>query len=222
MRAESVPEPTLRRLPSYYHYLVRLREKGQEMISAAQIGEDLGVHHTQVRKDLAFTGSQGRPKVGHHVADLVASIETFLNWNNATDAFLVGAGHLGTALLGYAGFERAGVKIVAAFDTRPSIIGKKIRGVSVLPLEKLPDLARRMHISIGILTVPAEAAQDVADLMIASGIQAIWNFAPTVPDVPNGVIVENVALYSSLGVLSHKLAVHRRAALAASSGPKPA
>jgi len=222
MRAESVPEPTLRRLPSYYHYLVRLREKGQEMISAAQIGEDLGVHHTQVRKDLAFTGSQGRPKIGHRVADLVASIETFLNWNNATDAFLVGVGHLGTALLGYAGFERAGVKIVAAFDTNPRMVGKKIQGVSVLPLEKLPDLARRMHISIGILTVPAEAAQEVADLMIGSGIQAIWNFAPTVPDVPAGVIIENVALYSSLGVLSRKLAVHRRAALAASPGPDPA
>ncbi len=222
MRAESVPEPTLRRLPSYYHYLVRLREKGQVMISAAQIGEDLGVHHTQVRKDLAFTGSQGRPKVGHRVADLAASIENFLNWNNATDAFLVGVGHLGTALLGYAGFERAGVKIVAAFDTNPRMVGKKIQGVLVLPLDKLPDLARRMHISIGILTVPAEAAQEVADLMIASGIQAIWNFAPTVPDVPQDVIIENVALYSSLGVLSRKLAVHRRAALAASTGPDPA
>jgi len=222
MRAESVPEPTLRRLPCYYHYLVRLREKGQEMISAAQIGEDLGVHHTQVRKDLAFTGSQGRPKVGHRVADLVASIESYLNWNNATDAFLVGVGHMGTALLGYEGFERAGVKIVAAFDTNPRIIGKKIQGVSVLPLEKFTDLARRMHIGIGILTVPADAAQDVAEMMIASGIQAIWNFAPMVPDVPREVIVENVALYSSLGVLSRKLAVHRRAVLAAVPSPNPA
>jgi len=222
MRAASVPEPTLRRLPCYYHYLVRLREKGQEMISAAQIGEDLGVHHTQVRKDLAFTGSQGRPKVGHRVADLVASIESYLNWNNATDAFLVGVGHMGTALLGYEGFERAGVKIVAAFDTNPRIIGKKIQGVSVLPLEKFTDLARRMHIGIGILTVPADAAQDVAEMMIASGIQAIWNFAPMVPDVPREVIVENVALYSSLGVLSRKLAVHRRAVLAAVPSPNPA
>ncbi len=222
MRAESVPEPTLRRLPSYYHYLVRLREKGQVMISAAQIGEDLGVHHTQVRKDLAFTGSQGRPKVGHRVADLVASIETFLNWNNATDAFLVGVGHLGTALLGYTGFERAGVKIVAAFDADSRMVGKKVQGVLVLPLDKLTDLAQRMHISIGILTVPTEAAQEVADLMVASGIQAIWNFAPSVPDVPSDVIIENVALYSSLAVLSRKLAVHRRAALAAASGPDPA
>jgi len=219
MRAESVPEPTLRRLPSYYHYLVRLREKGQEMISAAQIGEDLGVHHTQVRKDLAFTGSQGKPKVGHRVVDLVASIETFLNWNNVTDAFLVGAGHLGTALLGYAGFERAGVRIVAAFDQNPRMAGKKIQGVSVLPMDKFADLSRRMHIGIGILTVPAEAAQEVAEMMIASGVQAIWNFAPTVLDLPDEIIVENVALHSSLGVLSRKLSVHRKALAASALDP---
>ncbi|MHB8799021.1 MAG: redox-sensing transcriptional repressor Rex [Thermoanaerobaculia bacterium] len=212
MRVASVPEPTLRRLPSYYHYLLRLREKGQEMTSAAQIGAALGVHHTQVRKDLAVTGSQGRPKVGHRVDDLIASIEEFLNWNNVSDAFLVGVGHLGTALLGYAGFERAGVKIVAAFDASPRRAGKKIQGVSVLPVQKFPDLARRMHIAIGILTVPAEDAQEVAEMMVASGIQAIWNFAPIVLDLPETVIVENVALDSSLGVLSHKLAVHRKAA----------
>jgi len=221
MRAESVPEPTLRRLPSYYHYLVRLREKGQEMISAAQIGEDLGVHHTQVRKDLAVTGSQGKPKVGHRVEDLIVSIENFLNWNNVTDAFLVGAGHLGTALLGYAGFERAGVKIVAAFDASAKMVGKKIQGVSVLPMEKFPDLARRMHIGIGILTVPAEVAQEVAEMMVGCGVQAIWNFAPIVLDLPDEVIVENVALYSSIGVLSRKLAVHRKSLLATATPPNP-
>lgn len=222
MRVDSIPEATLRRLPSYYHYLLRLREKGQEVTSAAQIGAALGVHHTQVRKDLAVTGSQGRPKVGHRVDDLIASIEEFLNWNNVSDAFLVGVGHMGTALLGYPGFERAGVRIVAAFDASPRRAGKKIQGVSVLPVEKFPDLARRMHVAIGILTVPVEDAQEVAEMMVASGIQAIWNFAPIVPDLPEGVIVENVALSSSLGVLSRKLAVHRRAASvrdSASAGP---
>lgn len=211
MVVASVPEPTLRRLPSYYHYLVRLRDRGQEMISASQMGEDLGVHHTQVRKDLAATGSQGKPKIGHRIEDLIASIETFLNWNNVTDAFLVGAGNLGAALLGYSGFERAGVRIVAAFDTHPHLIGQKINGVSVLPLEKFGDLAQRMHIGIGILTVPPEVAQDIAEMMVDHGIQAIWNFAPIVLDLPDDVIIENVALYSSLGVLSRKLAVRRNA-----------
>ena len=217
MRVESVPEPTLRRLPSYYHYLLRLRENGQEMTSAARIGAALGVHHTQVRKDLAVTGSQGRPKVGHRVDDLITSIEEFLNWNNVSDAFLVGVGHMGTALLGYPGFERAGVKIVAAFDASPRRAGRKVQGVPVLPVEKFPDLARRMHVVIGILTVPAEDAQGVAEMMVASGIQAIWNFAPIVLELPETVIVEDVALYSSLGVLSRRLAVRRKSAAARDS-----
>ena len=217
MRVEPVPEPTLRGLPSYYHYLLRLRENGQEMTSAAQIGAALGVHHTQVRKDLAVTGSQGRPKVGHRVDDLIASIEEFLNWNNVSDAFLVGVGHMGTALLGYEGFERAGVRIVAAFDASPRRAGRKIQGVSVLPVEKFPDLARRMHVVIGILTVPADDAQGVAEMMVASGIQAIWNFAPIALELPDSVIVEDVALYSSLGVLSRRLAVRRKAAAARDS-----
>ncbi len=222
MRVDSIPEATLRRLPSYYHYLLRLREKGQTATSAAQMGVALGVHHTQVRKDLAVTGSQGRPKVGHRVDDLITSIEEFLTWNNVSDAFLVGVGHLGTALLGYTGFERAGVRIVAAFDASPRRAGKKFQGISVLPVEKFPDLARRMHVVIGILTVPAEDAQEVAEMMVASGIQAIWNFAPIVLDLPESVIVEDVALYSSLGVLSRKLAVRRKAASirdSASQGP---
>ncbi len=207
MRVASVPEPTLRRLPSYYHYLVRLQEHGHEMVSATQMGEDLGVHHTQVRKDLACTGSQGRPKVGHRVQDLIAAIENFLNWNNTSDAFLVGVGHMGTALLGYAGFERAGVKIVAAFDSSPELIGKKVQDIPVIGMEKFTDLVKRMHIRIGIITVPGDHAQMIANLMIESGIEAIWNFAPVVLDVPGDIIVENVALYSSLAVLSRRLAV---------------
>lgn len=211
MRVESVPEPTLRRMPSYHGYLLRLREKGQIMISASQIGADLGVHHTQVRKDLAFTGSEGRPKVGHRVEDLINAIEGFLNWNNTTEAFLVGAGRLGAALLGEASLEKAGVKIVAAFDISSRKVGQSIQGVRILPLEKFQDLARRMHISIGILAVPQDAAQHVAQLMARSGIQAIWNLVPMELDLPGDIIVENLALHASLAVLSRRLAVKRKA-----------
>jgi len=212
MRVESVPEPTLRRMPSYHGYLVRLREKGQIMISASQIGADLGVHHTQVRKDLAYTGSEGRPKIGHRIDDLIASIEAFLHWNSTTEAFLVGAGRLGTALLGEASLEKAGVKIVAAFDISSRKVGQSIQGVRILPLEKFQDLVRRMHIAIGILVVPVEAAQEVAQLMVRSGIQAIWNLVPIELNVPGDVIVENLALHASLAVLSRKLLVKRKAA----------
>jgi redox-sensing transcriptional repressor len=215
MTAVSVPEPTLRRLPKYYHYLRRIKDQGQEIISATQMAEDLGIHHTQVRKDLAATGSQGKPKVGHRVADLLLSIEAFLNWNNFSDAFLVGAGNMGAALLGYPGFEKAGIRIVAAFDADPAKVGKKIHGVPVLALARFEEMAQRMHIIIGVLTVPADRAQQIAELMVNSGLQAIWNFAPITLDVPAEVIVENVELYASLAVFSRKLSERRKAALLA-------
>jgi redox-sensing transcriptional repressor len=214
MSANSVPEPTLRRLPKYYHYLRRVQESGQEIISATQMAEDLGIHHTQVRKDLSATGSQGKPKVGHRVTDLLSAIEAFLNWNNFSDAFLVGAGNLGSALLGYTDFEKAGIRIVAAFDSDPSKVGKKVHGVAVLPMDKFEDLAHRMHIMIGILTTPADRAQQIAELMVRSGIQAIWNFAPITLDVPDHIIVENVELYASLAVFSRKLSERNRASQA--------
>ena len=211
MTAASVPEPTLRRLPKYYHYLRRIQGLGQEIISATQMAEDLGIHHTQVRKDLAATGSQGKPKVGHRVDDLVVSIEAFLNWNNYSDAFLVGAGNLGSALLGYSDFEKAGIRIVAAFDCSPAKVGKQIHGVAVLPMTKFQDLAQRMHIAIGILTAPADKAQQIADLMVHSGLQAIWNFAPITLDLPPDIIVENVELYASLAIFSRRLAEKNKA-----------
>ncbi|MBP1627186.1 MAG: CoA-binding domain protein [Holophagaceae bacterium] len=210
MKMEPVPEPTLRRLPRYYHLLRRLQENGQEIVSATMMAEELGIHHTQVRKDLAATGSVGKPKVGHRVDDLIQSIERFLNWNNSSDAFLVGAGNLGLALLGYQGFEKAGIKIVAAFDANPAKVGQQYQGVTVLPTEKFEDLAKRMHISIGIIAVPEAKAQEIANLMVRSGIQAIWNFAPLTLDLPQSMIVENVELYSSLAIISRKLAERHR------------
>jgi redox-sensing transcriptional repressor len=211
MVATSVPEPTLRRLPKYYHYLKRVQGTGQEIISATQMAEDLGIHHTQVRKDLAATGSQGKPKVGHRVEDLLVSIEAFLNWNNFSEAFLVGAGNLGSALLGYTDFEKAGIRINAAFDSSPAKVGRKIHGVEVFPMSQFEALAQERRIAIGIITVPADRAQHIAELMVRSGLQAIWNFAPITLDVPEETIVENVELYASLAIFSRKLEERRKA-----------
>ena len=211
MVAISVPVPTLRRLPKYYHYLKRVQGTGQEIISATQMAEDLGIHHTQVRKDLAATGSQGKPKVGHRVDDLLVSIESFLNWNNYSEAFLVGAGNLGSALLGYPDFEKAGIRIVAAFDSSPAKVGKRVHGVEVFPMSQFEEQAELRRIAIGILTVPADRAQQIAEVMVRSGIQAIWNFAPITLDVPEETIVENVELYASLAVFSRKLEERRKA-----------
>jgi len=208
----AVPIPTLRRLPRYYQYLARLQGSGQEQVSAARMAEVLGVHHTQVRKDLAITGCQGRPKTGHKVAELMAAIEGFLHWDSNSDAFLVGVGSLGTALMKYPGFDRAGARIVAAFDADPAKAGMRVGDTPVLPIEKFSSLAERMHISVGILTVPSEAAQATADLMVDSGIRAIWNFAPVHLHLPDDVIVENLELFTSLAYLLRRLSDSRAAA----------
>ncbi|MBN8218739.1 MAG: redox-sensing transcriptional repressor Rex [Spirochaetes bacterium] len=201
-----VPEPSLRRLPLYYQYLKSLSEKGAQNISSQTIGTDLNLDPTQVRKDLALTGVEGKPKVGYEISHLIREIAQFLGWNNVNSAFLVGAGHLGSALLGYPQFSSHGLSIVAGFDTDPMKIGKEIYGKMIMPLERLPDLSRRMSIHIGIITVPAHVAQGVAELMLQGGIKAIWNFSPTTLKVPEGVIVQNEELYYSLAALSHRLA----------------
>lgn len=204
--AATCSEPTLRRLPLYHHYLKQLLDSGRDVVSATRLADDLKLDPTQVRKDLAVTGVYGRPRVGHSVPHLLEAISTFLGWNNTREAFLVGAGNLGRALLAYEGFADYGLHVVAAFDTNPEVIGHAVAGKEVLPLAKLEGLVRRMHIKIGIITVPAAAAQDVADLMVGAGIAAIWNFAPVHLNVPDEVIVEDTRLYATLASLSRALA----------------
>ena len=203
--------PTLRRLASYYHCLKQWEGTGRSTVSCTHIAELLMLDPTQVRKDIEATGLVGKPKVGYSVHSLIRAIEMFLGWDRLSDAFLVGAGNLGAALLGYTRFSRYGLNIVAAFDIAPTKIGGRIQGREVLPLDKLSSLARRMHVAIGIITTPAEVAQTVANLMVAGGIRAIWNFAPVILDVPKDVIIENVSLASSLAVLSSRLARRREA-----------
>ncbi|HNZ47650.1 MAG TPA: redox-sensing transcriptional repressor Rex [Candidatus Hydrogenedentes bacterium] len=202
----SIPEPTLRRVPSYCQVLLGLAEQGQEYVSCTQLSEALHIDPTLIRKDIALAGATGRPKVGYLTRDLHRQLENFLGWNNARDAILVGAGSLGSALMGYKAFDQYGVNIVMAFDTDPEKVGRKIHDVPVLPLTRMPNLLERMKVHLGILTVPAEYAQTVGELMVMNGILAIWNFAPLALKVPEGIIVQNEDLFSSLGILSSKLA----------------
>ena len=202
----AIPQPSLARLPQYHHYLKDLETAGISRISCSVIGRDLDLIPVQVRKDLQYTGIIGKPKTGYSVTELILAIETFLGWNNINEAFLVGVGNLGTALLGHERFSKFGLRIVAAFDTDPSKIGQWIHEKAVLPLEQLSDLSQRMSIHLGIITCPAEAAQSVADQMVKGGIQAIWNFAPVKLRVPENIIVHNEDLYSTLASLSWKLA----------------
>jgi redox-sensing transcriptional repressor len=201
----TAPLPSVRRLPAYLRVLKDLRAQGKPAVSCTTIAAELRADPTQVRKDLAITGIIGRPKVGYETDRLIESIEEFLGWNNSTDAFLVGTGSLGSALLGFREFPSLGLNIVAAFDASPSKVGRRVHGHEIMAMDRLRSLARRMHIHIGVLTVPAEAAQKAATLMADSGILAIWNFTPARLDVPGHVIVEKADLSSSLAALTSRL-----------------
>jgi redox-sensing transcriptional repressor len=202
-----IPEPTLRRLPVYYQYLKKMRaEKGYDYVSSAQIGNDLNMLPIQVRKDLQITEAAGKPKLGYDVIELMATIENFLGWNNTADGYLVGVGNLGSALLGYQGFKDYGLNIIAAFDVDERKVGTEIHETKILHVSKLPSMIRRMGIKIGILTVPAQSAQFLADIMIKAGMRAIWNFSPVKLNAPPHVIIQHENLASSLAVLSKKLA----------------
>ena len=208
IKIKTIPEPVLRRLPVYYQYLKKYTQENPiEYISCTNIAEGLNLIPIQVRKDLEMTGAQGRPKVGYSVSELLKAIEDFLGWNNTTEAFLVGVGNLGSALLGYKGFKDYGLDIVAGFDANPARIGKEINGKKILSVKKLPDMIERMGVKIGVLAAPTEYAQELADIMVRSGIKAIWNFAPHKITVPSGIIVQHENLASSLAVLSKRLAL---------------
>lgn len=204
-RVRVIPEATLRRLPLYHRFLQQIATVDVPFVSCSTIARALDLDPTQVRKDIEVTGIVGRPKVGYPLAGLILWIEEFLGWNNTKEAFLAGAGSLGSALLGYEKFRQLGLNIVAAFDTDPYKVGQQIHGKEVVHLDKLPDLAQRMHIHLGVLATPAVAAQKVADLMVEGGIRAIWNFAPVHLRVPDFVILQNEDLYHSLASLSFKL-----------------
>lgn len=203
--SRNIAEASLRRLPIYHRVLEEMLASGVQFVSCSAIARVLNLDPTQVRKDIESIGLIGKPKVGHSLPALVRGIEDFLGWNNTKEAFLAGAGSLGSALLGYERFRQFGIHIVAAFDTDPYKVDQQVHGKQILHLDKLADLAQRMHIRLGVIATPAPAAQRCADLMVEGGIRAIWNFAPVHLRVPDFVILQNEDLYRSLASLTCKL-----------------
>ncbi len=201
MEAKKISKSVLKRLPGYLSYLKSLPENGSAHISATALANALGMGEVQVRKDLAMVSDGGRPKIGYLREALIEDIEQFLGYDNVTDAVLIGAGKLGQALMAYKGFDEYGLNIMAAFDRNPKM-DQTEEGKPVYSLEKLTQFCRSHKVLMGIVTVPAEGAQEVADLLISCGIKAIWNFAPTHLDVPSGILVQNENMATSLAVLS--------------------
>ncbi len=204
--SKAISIQALQRLPVYLQYLKPLSLDKETNISAKALGNALGFGEIQVRKDLSAVSDGGKPKVGYCIADLVKDLECFLGYDNVSDAVLVGAGKLGRALMSYEGFKAYGLNIVAAFDSDLEKCGTDESGKNILPINKMDDLCRRMKIEIGIIAVPANEAQNVCDILVKSGIEAIWNFSPTHLSVPQGIILRNEIMAASLAVLSKSLA----------------
>ena len=202
---KEISKATLKRLPTYLSYLKALPSEASANISATALAAGLHMGEVQVRKDLALVSDGGRPKIGYNREHLIADIENFLGYGNSNDAVLIGAGKLGRALLGYGGFAEYGLNIVAAFDANDTLIGTTNGGKPIMHLSRLGEVCQRYKIKIGIITVPAEYAQGVCDLLIENGILAIWNFAPKHLNVPDGILVQNENMAASLALLCKHL-----------------
>ena len=200
-----IPRPTLRRLPLYYRRLRQAAEDHISVISSEELGRSIGSSAAQVRKDLSYLPEVGRAGIGYDVLSLAAYLEDYLGLVNDKEAMLAGAGNLGRALTLYPGFKEYGLRIVAVFDNDLAKIGKPVGEHHILPIDKLTNLCERLHIQMGIITVPPRAAQEVADAMMAGGIRVIWNFAPCQIATPRNVIVKNEDLATELATLSHNI-----------------
>ena len=206
MPKDSVPRPTLQRLPAYLQLLKRMQQSGATNVSCNDIAWELSLNPVSVRKDLAAVSSSGgRPKIGYVLDTLILDVEKYLGYARTHQAVLVGVGHLGGALLAYPGFAAYGVEILAAFDHYRTLIGSRIAGKPILDVANISQWCRNHRIEIGVLTVPASAAQSACDALIAGGVRGIWNFAPTHLRVPRGILVQSEDMAIPLAMLSKHL-----------------
>jgi len=196
-----IPKATIERLPLYYRCLDKMETfEDIEVVSSKELGGKLGIPSTQVRKDLSYYGEFGRRGVGYDVSGLKKSIGKILGVNRIWPAVLVGAGNLGRALVNYEGFVKMGLKITSVLDADLVKIGNKIGEITVESMKELDTIIKEGNIEIGIIAVPASAAQEVANQLVEAGIKSIWNFAPTRLLVPDEVIVRNEDL--AVGIVS--------------------
>lgn len=184
-------DKVINRLTLYHCILIDYISKNIEFISSPQIANLLKIDDSQVRKDLSLLNNAGKCRVGYIVKDLKKNIETTLGFKNPKDAFIIGAGNLGSALAKYDNFINYGLNVLGLFDNNELKIGLKINQKEIFHISKLPDLTEKLFVEIAILTVPREYAQNTADFLVQSNIKYIWNFTPTVLSVPEDVQVWN-------------------------------
>lgn len=203
--APLLPEPTLRRLPWYLAYVSTLRTDGVEHVSSTRMAEELGLDASRIAKDLSFINVKGKTRIGYEVASLETALREFLGFGRVHNAVIAGVGSLGAALMRDSGLQNYGLDIVAGIDVNPAIVGTDIAGIPVYAPDRLPSLVSRLGIAVGILAVPVEEAQAVADSMVHAGITALWNFTPTRIRVPEHAVITNTSIYSNLAVMYNRM-----------------
>ena len=204
MGKTSIPKATLGRIPRYLNYLKELSLDLVPYISATTVAKELNLGEVQVRKDLSMISGAGKPRIGYETEMLISQLEDCLGCNQLTLAVLVGAGRLGRALLQYDGFSHFGVKIAAAFDSNDCVLGLDSK-TEILPMNQFADFCKEQNVELGIITVGEGSAQEVCNQMVASGIKAIWNFAPCKLQVPDGIMLQSENLALSLAHLRNRL-----------------
>ncbi len=202
-----LPEPTLRRLPWYLAYLSTLRAKKVSHVSSTQIARELNVDASQIAKDLYFLNIRGKTRIGYEVTALERKLRDFLGFDRQHNAVIVGVGSLGAALMSDQGLHRYGLNVVAGVDINPELQGTTVGGIPVVKPEDLPTLVKKLGVSVGILTVPFDAAQDVADELVAAGVRGLWNFTPRrIRVCGDNTVVANTSIYSHLALMYNRLA----------------
>ena len=198
-----IPEVVIDRLPVYARTLALLTRQGREVVSSQELGIQLGVTPAQIRKDLSYFGRFGKQGRGYNVKRLLEELRQILGLTRPWSMALVGVGKLGQAIVAYGGFAPQGFRIVAAFDADPKLVGTKVNDLIVKSVESLPEVLRGQEIEIGIVAVPAASAQQVIDMLVASWVKGILNYAPIAPQVPAHVRIKDIDPVLSLQSMTY-------------------
>lgn len=205
---KEISQAVISRLPRYFRYLGELKDEGIERVSSQELSDIMRVTASQIRQDLNNFGGFGQQGYGYNVGYLYDEIGKILGLHKEHNLIIVGAGHLGQALVNYTSFERRGFLFRGIFDNDPHVQGTRVRGVRVRPMEEMERFVKDNDIDIAVLTIPKGSAVEVAEQLVSFGIRGIWNFAPIDLHVPENIRVENVHLSDSLMRLSYNLAPH--------------
>ena len=184
-----------------------LKARNVEYVSSTAISKEINVEATQIAKDLSFLNIRGKTRIGYAVAALERVLRSYLGFNREHNAVIIGVGSLGRALITDSGLTRYGLDIVAGFDVNPEIIGTSIMNVPVFDIKDIAEVRKNFSAEIAIITVPVEKAQQTADLAIAAGAKALWNFTPFRIKTPEGIVVQNTSIYAHLAVMYNRLSL---------------